>query len=131
MGRGKRHAEACTDSTALARARRARRRGAGPRAGRLGRARDWNAFSDASARFHAGYWQGEPGLRAVDYAETELRVILVGRVRLTDETNAAVGFGPGDAFVVESGFRGVWECLGRVTKIDAVLDAEATEAYAG
>ena len=72
-----------------------------------------------------------PGRRAVDYTETELGVILVGRVRLTDETNAAVGFGPGDDFVVESGFRGVWECLGRVTKIYAVLDAEATEAYAG
>ena len=90
-----------------------------------------NAFSDASGRFHAGYWQGEPGRRAVDYTETELGVILVGRVRLSDETNAAVGFGPGDDFVVESGFRGVWECLGRVTKIYAVLDAEATEAYAG
>jgi uncharacterized cupin superfamily protein len=90
-----------------------------------GAARVWNAFSDASGRFHAGFWQGEPGRLAVDYTETELCVVVVGRVRLTDEKNASAEFGPGEAFVIESGFRGVWESLGRVTKIYAVLDPEA------
>ena len=54
-----------------------------------GAARAWNAFSDPSGRFHAGHWQSEPGVRAVDYTETELCVLLEGRVRLTDGTGAS------------------------------------------
>ncbi len=89
-----------------------------------GHARVWNAFSDASGRFHAGHWQAEPGRIAVNYTETELCVLLVGRVRLTDEKNNAIGFGPGDAFVIEAGFRGTWESIGRVTKIYAILEPD-------
>jgi uncharacterized cupin superfamily protein len=87
-----------------------------------GAARAWNAFSDASGRFHAGHWQAEPGVRAVDYAESEVCVILEGRVRLRDADGAAGEFGPGDAFVIAAGFRGTWESIGRVTKIYAVLE---------
>jgi uncharacterized protein len=89
-----------------------------------GHARVWNAFSDPSGRLHCGHWQGEPGRMRVSYAETELCVILVGRVRLTDEQGASAEFGPGDAFVVAGGFRGTWESIGRVTKIYAVLEPE-------
>jgi uncharacterized cupin superfamily protein len=87
-----------------------------------GAAKAWNAFSDPSGRFHAGIWQGDPGRLAVAYTETELCVILVGRVRLTDERGNSADFGPGDAFVVAGGFRGTWESIGRVTKIYAVLE---------
>jgi uncharacterized cupin superfamily protein len=90
-----------------------------------GHARAWNAFTGAGGRFHAGHWQAEPGRIAVDYTETELCVLLVGRVRLTDETGRSIGFGPGDAFVIDAGFRGTWESIGRVTKIYAILDPEA------
>ena len=89
-----------------------------------GHARVWNAFSGGGGRFHAGHWQAEPGRIAVDYTETELCVLLVGRVRLTDERGASVDFGPGDAFVIDAGFRGTWESIGRVTKIYAILDPE-------
>lgn len=81
----------------------------------------WNAFSDAAGRFHAGIWRAEPGVRAVDYTETELCVILEGRVRLA-AGDAGADFGPGDAFVVASGFSGTWECIGQVTKIYAILE---------
>lgn len=90
-----------------------------------GHARAWNGFSDAEGRFHAGYWQAEPGRIAVDYTETELCVLLVGRVRLTDAAGASADFGPGDAFVIEGGFRGTWESIGRVTKIYAILEPPA------
>lgn len=90
-----------------------------------GHARLWNAFSDADGRFHAGHWQAEPGRMAVDYTETELCVILVGRVRLTDLGGSSADFGPGDAFVIESGFKGTWESIGRVTKIYAILEPPA------
>ena len=89
-----------------------------------GHARVWNAFSGGGGRFHAGHWQAEPGRIAVNYTETELCVLIVGRVRLTDEHGASVHFGPGDAFVIEAGFRGTWESIGRVTKIYAILEPE-------
>ncbi|MBP7241340.1 cupin domain-containing protein [Amaricoccus sp.] len=81
----------------------------------------WNAFTDAAGRFHAGHWSSEAGVRRVEYTETELCVLLEGRVRL-EGTGGAVEFGPGEAFVIAAGFRGVWESLGRVTKIYAVLE---------
>jgi uncharacterized cupin superfamily protein len=93
-----------------------------------GAARVWNAFSDASGRFHAGHWQGEPGRLKVAYTESELCVLLVGRVRLIDERGASAEFGPGDAFVITSGFRGTWESIGRVTKIYAILEPEPAAA---
>ena len=86
-----------------------------------GTARLWNAFSDPSGRFHCGHWQAEPGVLSVRYTETELCVLIEGRVRLTDATGSAE-FGPGDAFVIAAGFRGRWESIGRVTKLYAILD---------
>ena len=88
-----------------------------------GVARLWNGFSDPSGRFHAGHWQAEPGVLSVNYTETELCVLLEGRVRLTDGTGS-VEYGPGDAFVIAAGFRGTWESIGRVTKIYAMLTPE-------
>lgn len=92
-----------------------------------GHARVWNAFSGGGGRFHAGHWQGEPGRIGVHYTETELCVLLVGRVKLTDEAGQSMSFGPGDAFVIDAGFRGTWESIGRVTKIYAVLDPASGE----
>lgn len=89
-----------------------------------GVANAWNAFSDPSGRFHAGIWQAEAGIRAVTYTESELCVILEGRVRLVSADGSAE-FGPGDAFVVAAGFRGSWECVGPVTKIYAILEPGA------
>lgn len=86
-----------------------------------GQAVAWNAYSDASGRFHAGIWRAEAGIRAVSYTETELCVILEGRVRLVSAAGS-VEFGPGEAFVVAAGFEGSWECIGAVAKIYAILD---------
>ncbi|PJN93128.1 cupin, partial [Amaricoccus sp. HAR-UPW-R2A-40] len=46
---------------------------------------------------------------------------LEGRVRLEGE-GGAVEFGPGEAFVVEGGFAGTWESIGRVVKLYAILE---------
>lgn len=81
----------------------------------------WNAFSDAGGRFHTGFWRHGPGTLAVSYSETELCVILDGRVRLTGPDGIA-DFGPGDAFTIASGFEGTWESIGEVTKIYAILE---------
>lgn len=81
----------------------------------------WNAFSDPAGRFHVGHWTSEPGVRRVAYDETEFCVILEGRVRLAGE-GGAVEFGPGESFVIEGGFAGTWESIGRVVKLYAILE---------
>jgi len=87
-----------------------------------GQARIWNAHSDATDHFHAGHWQGSPGAIRVNYTETELCMILSGRVRLKDWQGGTAEFGPGEAFVVASGFIGTWENLGEVTKVYAICE---------
>lgn len=86
-----------------------------------GAALDWGAWSDPGRGFHVGHWQSEAGIRAVSYAETELCLVVEGRVRLADATGA-IEFGPGEAFLITPGFIGSWESIGRVTKLYAILD---------
>ncbi len=87
-----------------------------------GQGRVRNAFTDATGQFHTGHWQGLPGIIRVNYTESELCVILKGRVCLTDAQDGSVEHGPGDAFVVASGFTGMWENIGEVTKIYAIFE---------
>jgi uncharacterized protein len=86
-----------------------------------GVAKVWNAFTGEDGRFSAGIWQAQPGVLAVDYTETELCVLLEGRVRLSSDAGS-VEFEEGDAFVIAAGFKGSWESVGRVTKAYAVLE---------
>ena len=81
--------------------------------------RTWNGYS--AGRFHAGLWSHGPGVLAVDYTETELCVLLEGRVRLAND-EGSVEYEEGDAFVIAPGFRGTWESVGRVTKAYAILE---------
>ena len=81
----------------------------------------WNAFSDASGRFHVGHWRHGPGRIAVAYDEDELCVIVAGEAVLTDDAGHSARFGPGDAFAISAGFTGTWESVGEVTKIYAIL----------
>ncbi len=79
-----------------------------------------SAYENEAAGFYAGTWQSEVGAWRVAYDEDELCVILVGRVRLTEDGGEAREFGPGEAFVVPRGFRGVWETVEPVRKIYAI-----------
>ena len=75
----------------------------------------------ARAASTSGTGAPSPACGAVVYDETEFCVILEGRVRL-EGPGGAVEFGPGDAFVIEGGFAGTWESIGRVTKLYAILE---------
>lgn len=70
--------------------------------------------------FYAGTWESEVGAWRVAYDEEELCVLLVGRVRLTEDGGMPREFGPGEAFVIPSGFSGVWETLEPLRKIYAI-----------
>ena len=78
------------------------------------------AHDDAAAGFWSGVWESEVGAWRIAYEETELCVMLAGRVRLVDEAGTAQEFATGDAFVIPRGFVGVWETLEPCRKIYAI-----------
>ncbi|GGE48330.1 cupin domain-containing protein [Actibacterium pelagium] len=82
----------------------------------------WHTFSDASDRFHVGHWGSEECEIDVSYSESELCVIVEGRVSLTSKDGAVAEFKAGDAFVIPSGFEGTWKSIGTVKKIYASFE---------
>jgi uncharacterized cupin superfamily protein len=56
------------------------------------------------------------GAWRVSYDEWEYCHILSGRMSLTPDGGAPVQFGPGDSFVIEPGFRGVWTVIEDMAK---------------
>jgi uncharacterized protein len=81
-----------------------------------------NYFSDATQQFFAGRWTSTPGKWRIRYTESELCVILAGRVVLTNDAGSRSEFGAGAAFVVPAGFSGTWEVLEDCTKLYAIFE---------
>jgi uncharacterized cupin superfamily protein len=82
--------------------------------------RSWPLF-ERDGRLHVGTWRGEPGrLRIADQPYDEISVLSSGAVALSDLDGSRVEFGPGDRFVVERGFSGVWETLAPTEKVYVV-----------
>jgi uncharacterized protein len=81
-----------------------------------------NAFTDATGRFFGGIWRSSEGAWRVSYTENELCVLTSGRVRISDEAGRSWTFGPGDCFVMPSGFSGLWEVLEPAQKFYAIYE---------
>jgi uncharacterized cupin superfamily protein len=81
-----------------------------------------NAFTDATGRFFGGIWHSSVGAWRVSYTENELCVLTAGRVRISDDAGRSWTFGPGDCFVMPSGFAGLWEVLEPAEKFYAIYE---------
>jgi uncharacterized cupin superfamily protein len=81
-----------------------------------------NGFTDATGRFFGGIWRSSVGRWHVRYTENELCVLTEGRVRLRAVDGNTWEFGPGDSFVIPSGFEGVWEVLEPARKFYAIYE---------
>jgi uncharacterized cupin superfamily protein len=78
-------------------------------------------YSSPGDGFHAGMWEATAGAWRVQYGESELCTILAGSVRLTDAADGSVVvYGPGESFVVPTGFTGIWEVIEPVQKLFAI-----------
>ncbi len=64
----------------------------------------WNRYTDPTGHFSAGIWESEPGAWRVNYTEDEFCHMLSGRVRIEGDDGSVADYGPGDSFVVPSGF---------------------------
>ena len=76
-----------------------------------------SAFTSPDQRFDVGLWESSPGSWRVSYTETEICVLLAGRVKLTSMDGTAVEFHSGDAFLIPAGFEGSWEVLEYARKL--------------
>jgi uncharacterized protein len=70
-----------------------------------------NVFESEDGRMFSGVWRATVGAWRVAYNETEYCHITKGFARLTQDGGASVDVKAGDAFVIASGFVGVWEVL--------------------
>ncbi len=75
-----------------------------------------NRYSSADGLTHAGEWEATPGAWRVRYDEWEYCRILFGSGRLIGDDGVTRDIGPGDAFVIEPGFSGIWEVQDRMRK---------------
>mgnify|MGYP005996031237 FL=1 len=82
----------------------------------------WHAFSNGTDQFHVGHWSSGPCELSVNYTEDELCVIVAGSVTLTGADGTQTTHAKGDAFVIPSGFSGVWKSNENVTKIYASFE---------
>lgn len=82
----------------------------------------WHAFSDRSDRFHVGHWHSGACEISVDYSENELCVLVEGSVTLVAADGTEATYKKGQAFVIPSGFKGVWRSNEPVTKIYASFE---------
>ncbi|AVZ17531.1 TPA: cupin domain-containing protein [Pseudomonas aeruginosa] len=81
----------------------------------------WRHFTSDDQKAAAGFWEAPAHLHRCEFAYAELCHLLKGDVRLTDSNGVAKTFGPGDSFLVQKGFKGVWENLSDVRKVYFIL----------
>ena len=82
-----------------------------------------NYFSDVTEQFFAGRWSSTRGKWRIRYSESEFCCLTKGRVALENLAGERWQFGPGDAFVVPSGFQGTWEVIEDCTKFYAIFES--------
>jgi uncharacterized cupin superfamily protein len=69
----------------------------------------WVLHTSNDGSMISGYWEATPGTYHATYTEYEFVHIIEGKLTITPDGGAPVVLGPGDAFVVEAGFKGLWK----------------------
>jgi len=69
----------------------------------------WVQHTSNDGSMISGYWEATPGTYHATYTDYEFVHIMEGRLTITPDGGAPVVLGPGDAFVVEPGFKGLWK----------------------
>ena len=77
----------------------------------------WPVFDSADGKVNIGFWECNPYEKIKQSPnKAEYVYLLEGDVKLTDKEGISQTFKTGEAFVIEPGFDGVWESVGKVRK---------------
>lgn len=68
----------------------------------------WNLHTSDDGRLLTGIWESTPGVWRIDYDAWEYCHLLEGHCTIELAGRAAVELRAGDAFVIETGARGLW-----------------------
>jgi uncharacterized cupin superfamily protein len=82
--------------------------------------RTWVQHTAADGTMISGTWEATPGSWHVTSTLYEFVHLIEGRITITEDGGEPVTMGPGDAFVVQAGFRGVWRIEEPVRKHFAI-----------
>jgi uncharacterized protein len=80
------------------------------------RTRTINYSSSLEGTVLSGLWEATPGSWRVTYTKWEFCHVISGEGSLEDRTGTVRQIGPGDAFVIEPGFDGIWTVHETMTK---------------
>jgi uncharacterized cupin superfamily protein len=69
----------------------------------------WVLHTSADGTMMSGYWEATPGTYHATYTAYEFVHVIEGRMTITPDGGTPVHLGPGDAFVVEPDFKGLWK----------------------
>jgi len=76
----------------------------------------WILHTSNDGSMISGIWTATPGTYHATYSEYEFVHLIEGRITITPEGEESLDVGPGDAFVVEAGFKGTWQIREAVVK---------------
>lgn len=80
----------------------------------------WILHTSADGSMISGHWEATPGTYHATYTKYEFVHLISGKIKITPDGGQSVQVGPGDAFVVEAGFKGTWEIQEAVRKHFAI-----------
>ncbi|MBU3030457.1 cupin domain-containing protein [Paracoccus marinaquae] len=88
----------------------------------IGEARETGALHLDAGKVTIGTWECTPYAEILALPDaTEYSTILSGRVAITEADGGAQEFGPGDSYVLKSGFEGRFEVLETLRKIYVLI----------
>jgi uncharacterized cupin superfamily protein len=76
----------------------------------------WALHKNNDGTMLSGIWEATPGTYHATYRAYEFVHIITGKIMITPDGGVPVTVQSGDAFVVESDFKGTWEIIEPVRK---------------
>jgi uncharacterized cupin superfamily protein len=80
----------------------------------------WIEYTSDDESMISGWWEATPGTYHVSYDSWEFAHLIEGQITITPDGGSPQQVGPGDAFVVEKGFKGTWKIQQKVLKHFAI-----------
>lgn len=95
----------------------------------IGETKTWYALATADGLVTSGIWESEAFSKRKSHPDSmEFCYILEGTVEISDNKGNVASYGPGDAFIVQPGFDGVWKSVTRVRKYFVIAKCQPAQA---